>query len=470
MENRLSWGNKIGYGVGTIGKSMSYGLASGFISIYFMTGLGINPAFLGVMFFVARLWDGVNDLLMGAIIDNTHTKWGKFRPWMVLGAVANAAVTVLLFTDPGFRGVSLYVYATVCFILWDMTYTMIDVSYWAMIPALTLEPRDRDQVSMLPRIFGGAAGIVGAFTLQIVDGLGGISGGGFMKYAMITSGVYIVTVLICAGTVRERVVPPPQQKAEKFSLIRSARILFHNDQALVIVVIMILFNLAINLTNAVTVFYFVFVIGSRDQYSFFTILLGASQAIGLLGYPLFSRWFGRNRVNIGSLILPCVGYALMFLATSFFNGQFLPFAAAAFVMSVGFGSMGVMQNVMLADAVDYGEWRRGERHEGVIFSMLTFLSKVAAGLSALITMMGFAIVGFEGKENSPATPQTVACIEFMMYILPPLILLVALAVYFKKFRLKPALVEQVSREIQERRKIETPEIQERRETEPPWEG
>ena len=451
MENRLTWGNKLGYGAGTIGKSLSYGLASGFISLYFLNGLGLEPAFLGVMLFLARIWDGVNDLLMGAIIDHTHSRWGKFRPWMVIGAVANAAVTVLLFTNPGLEGAGLYIYATVCFILWDMTYTMIDVSYWSMIPALTLDAKDRDQVSMLPRIFGGAAGIVGAFTLQIVDKLGGVAHGGFMKYAMITSGLYILTVMICVASVRERVAPPAQQQREKFSLIRSAKILFHNDQALVIVVIMILFNLAINLTNAVSVFYFVFVIGSKDQYSFFTILLGASQAIGLLGFPLFSNWFGRNRVYIGSLILPCVGYMLMFLSTTFLNGQFLPFAAAAFVMSAGFGSMGVMQNVMLADAVDYGEWRTGERNEGVIFSMLTFLSKIAAGLSSLISMAGFAIVGFKGEETAAATPQAVNCIEMMMYILPPLILLVALAVYFKKFKLKPELVEQVSREIQERR-------------------
>ena len=223
MENRLTWRSKIGYGVGTIGKSMSYGLASGFISYWFLSGLGLSPAFLGVMLFVARLWDGVNDLLMGAIIDSTRTKWGKFRPWMVIGAVTNAAVTVLLFTNPGFRGVGLYVYATVCFVLWDMTYTMIDVSYWAMIPALTLDSHDRDQVSMLPRIFGGAAGIVGAFTLQITDKLGGVANGGFMKYALLTSGIYILTVLICAGTVRERIAPPPQQKEERFSLIRSAK-------------------------------------------------------------------------------------------------------------------------------------------------------------------------------------------------------------------------------------------------------
>ena len=451
---KLTGKEKVSYGLGAVGKDMVYMLSASYILYYYQDILGVSAFAMGVILLAARVFDAFNDPIMGVVVAKTRTRWGKFRPWMVIGAVTNAAVTVLLFTNPGFRGVGLYVYATVCFVLWDMTYTMIDVSYWAMIPALTLDSHDRDQVSMLPRIFGGAAGIVGAFTLQITDKLGGVANGGFMKYALLTSGIYILTVLICAGTVRERIAPPPQQKEERFSLIRSAKILFHNDQALVIVVIMILFNLAINLTNAVNVFYFVFVIGSKDQYTFFTILLGASQAIGLLGYPLFSKWFGRNRVNIASLVLPCIGYLLMFLSTLFLHGQFLPFAAAAFVMSAGFGSMGVMQNVMLADAVDYGEWRTGERNEGVIFSMLTFLSKVAAGLSSLITMLGFAAVGFEGKEDSVATPQAVNCIEFMMYILPPLILLVALAIYFKKFKLKPALVKQISHEIQQRRGTE----------------
>lgn len=256
MGKKLSWGTKFGYGFGTFGKSMSYGLANGFISMYFVSVLGLSTEFLAVMFFLARIWDGVNDLLMGTIIDNTKSRLGKFRPWVLSGALLNAVVTVGLFWQPGLKGAALYVFATAMYLLWDASYTMIDVSYWSMIPALTLDSKERDQVSMLPRIIGGAAGIIGAFTMQIVDKLGGpVINGGYLKYAMISSAVYIVTAALCVMTTKENVSMPSQEK-DKFSLGAAARILFSNDQTLVIVGIMILFNLANNLTNAVSPFYF----------------------------------------------------------------------------------------------------------------------------------------------------------------------------------------------------------------------
>lgn len=451
MEKKLSLKTKAGYGFGTFGKSLSYGLSNGFISMYFLSVLGLSSEFLAVMFFIARIWDGVNDLLMGTIIDNTKSRFGKFRPWILIGAVTNALITVGLFWQPGLKGASLYIFATVMYLLWDASYTMIDVSYWSMIPALTLDSKERDQVSMLPRIIGGAAGIVGAFTMQIVDKLGGpVINGGYLKYAMITSAVYIFTAAICVVTAKENVEPVAEVK-EKFSLIKSAKILLGNDQALIIVAIMILFNLANNLTNAASPFYFSFVLENKNMYSMFTIILGASQAIGLLGFPLFSKRFGRNRVYIGSFIIPCIGYGLMILVNLLFGGNFPLFIISAFIMSAGFGSMGVMQNVMLADAVDYGEWKNGQRNEGVIFSMLTFLSKIAAALSSLITMAGFSIVKFGGENATTATPEAVQCIEIIMFVLPPVILICALLIYLRKFKLKPELVSKISEEIKERR-------------------
>lgn len=451
MNDRLSWGKKIGYGTGTLGKSLSYGLANGFIMLYFVSVLRLDTGFLAVMFFLARIWDGVNDLVMGAIIDSTKSKMGKFRPWIITGAVLNAFAVVALFYSPGFIGIGLYIYATLVYLLWDATYTMVDVGYWAMIPALTLDSGERDQVSMIPRIFGGAMGIIGAFTLQIVDKLGGQTvNGGFLMYAIVTGVAYIVTAAICVAVTKERILPAAP-KQEKFSLIKSAKILFSNDQALVIVVIMILFNLAINLTNSVSVFYFKFVLNSQDKYSFFSILLGAAQTIGLFGFPFFSKWFGRDRVYKYSMVLPCIGYMLMACVNALLGGAYVPFLVAAFVMSIGFGSMSVMQNVMLADAVDYGEWKTGERSDGVIFSMLTFLSKVATALSMFITLIGFKIVGFGGEDATYATPQAVKCIETVMFIIPPIILLLALLTYVKKFKLKPVLTGKISAELIERR-------------------
>ena len=117
MGKKLSWKSKFGYGFGAFGKSMSYGLANGFISMYFVSVLGLRTEFLAAMFFAARIWDGVNDLLMGTIIDNTKSKFGKFRPWVLSGALTNALVTIGLFWQPGLKGAALYVFATVMYLL-----------------------------------------------------------------------------------------------------------------------------------------------------------------------------------------------------------------------------------------------------------------------------------------------------------------------------------------------------------------
>jgi len=459
-NDKLSWGTKINYGIGSTGVSLSYGVAYNKASFYLLTVLGLSKKFLAPLFFFARIWDGFNDLIMGTLIDSTHTKLGKFRPWIMAGAVTNALVAVaLLWKPPGINGTGLYVYITALYLLWDATYTMIDVGYYAMIPALSLDQKERDQVAMIPRIFAGAVGIVSAFSLQIMEALGGLTevNTGFFRYALLTSAVYLMTSLYSAALVKERVVQV-QEKQERFSLKQALGILFRNDQAVIVVGIMLLFNLANNLTNGAAIYYFLYEIGSADQYSFFTIILGASQAIGLLGFPFFSKWFGRERVYRFSLILPCVGYLLMALVDRAAAGQYIPFVAAAFVMSTGYGSMSVMQNVMLADAVDYGEYQTGTRNEGIIFSMLTLLSKMAGAFSELIMLITFSVVKFGGEDATEATPQAVSSFKFLMFLLPPLILLATLWLYARKFRLKPELMEGVTAELQRRRAEKNVEI------------
>ncbi len=461
MDDDLKKLTMVEYGIGTIGKSLSYGLTSGKILYYLVNVLRMDKRFLTPMFTILRLWDGVTDLIMGMLIDKTKSRLGKFRPWILLGAVSNAIVAVFMFYKPsGVNGAGLMLYVMFMYLMLDVTYTMVDVGYWAMIPALTLNSRERDAVSMIPRVFGGVAGFVTAFFFQIVDNIGGREvNGGFLNYALLTSAAYIATSVYSGIRVKERVQAPPQME-EAYSLRKAVKVLAGNKQILVVVTIMILFNLANNLTNETAAFYFQYIFGAQpnigEKYtgmlSMYNIMMGASQAIGLLGFPFFSRWFGRTRVYIGSMALPFIGYLVMNLVGVVAPGSFIPFAAAAFLMSAGFGSMGVMQNVMLADAVDYSEYQSGERNEGTIFSTLTFLSKVASSLSYFIVLTTFSAVNF-GGEDAVENPSSAALFSFrfLMYMLPPLILLATMLVYRSKFKLKPDLMQTVTTEIQRRR-------------------
>ena len=181
---KLTWKEKLSYGFGALGKDMVCGLIFTFAMIYFTDVLKISAGFVGSLFFFAKFWDAVNDLGMGIIVDNTRTKWGKFRPWLLIGTIVNAVVFVCLFTNWGLSGTSLYVFAAVMYVLWGMTYTIMDIPYWSMLPNLTKDKREREKLSVIPRIFASIGGslIVGGFGLQIIEFLGK----GYAKIGMIT--------------------------------------------------------------------------------------------------------------------------------------------------------------------------------------------------------------------------------------------------------------------------------------------
>lgn len=451
-EGAMLLREKVGFGIGPVGKNMASSLVYGsFLSLYFMQVFGISPAYLSVMFLLCRVWDGLNDLFMGAIIDAVHSRFGKFKPWIVAGAVTNALCTILIYFDPGFRGVGIYIWATVLYVLCDMTFTMIDVSYWALVPAMTFDRNERDQLAVIPRITGAVGGIVSSFTLNIVDKLGGRgSNGGFIKYALIASAVYILTSALCAANVKERVVSV-RVSGERFSLIKAAKVLLGNDQALAVVVIMTLFNTANCITTGVLMYYFMYVLEKDSIYGFIGIATGAIQGIGTLGFPLLAKKIERNKAYLLAYILPAIGYAIMALVGFGSNVNVILFILSCVAPFLGYGAMSVMQTVMLADAVDYGEWKTGERNEGTIFSMLTFLSKIANGLSQAIIFGVFALVKFDAEAETLPTSQAITSFKLLLFAAPVIFLVLAFVIHKAKFRLKPELTEKISAELEERR-------------------
>lgn len=132
LDGKIPGRIKYTFALGALGKDMIYGMIATFSMIYFTDIIKVNPVFIGVMFFVAKLWDAFNDLFMGMIVDNTRSRWGKFIPWLVIGTLVNSIVFVVLFTDFHLDGVGLCVFATAAYILWGMTYTIMDIPYWSI--------------------------------------------------------------------------------------------------------------------------------------------------------------------------------------------------------------------------------------------------------------------------------------------------------------------------------------------------
>lgn len=445
----------LGFGVGAVGMDMSYGLFNSFLTKYLTDVLLLNSTFLLIVPTLARIWDGINDPMMGTIVDNTKSRLGKFRPWIMCGAVLNAIALTFLFTNPGFEvsstsiNVKLYIYAAVMYVLWGMTNTMIDIPYWSMVPALTSDPRKRNIVSSIPRFFSGFGQIlVSVLTVKMVATLGkGNDSVGYSRWAMIAGIVLIIGATITVTTTKEHGSTPPK---EKFTLKKAFSTVKANDQLLIFMLAALLFNTGWYITNAMGLYFFDNVLGKKDLYSIFSAISGVGQALGLFLLPVLSEKFTRRRVIQGAMCLTVLGYIGMFvfgpiLMTSNMM-MFIPFAVFALLACMGVGCIFVSQTVMLADIVDYGEYSLGYRSESIVFSMKGFLQKLAYTIQSIVIALGLKFSHYDATLPLQ-TELTKNSISVMMFIIPPIFIIMSLIIFTKKYKLHGELADKVNKFI-----------------------
>ncbi len=444
----LSFSEKYGYGFGAVGKDMVYAVVAGFYLKFATDTLGVNPAFMGILFFVARIWDAFNDPLMGAVVDHTKSRWGKFRPWILIGTAVNALVLVFLFYSPGLEASGLLVWVSVTYILWGMTYTIMDIPYWSIIPSLTEDEGERNLVSTIPRIFAALGNLLtNVFSLSMIERLGrGDDARGYLAWATAIAGIFLLSSLVTVIFAREKIVVPLKAP---FSFKELFRTLFANDQLLVIVGSMVLFQATINLTTSLGLYYFQYDLGNIHLYSTFALVAGAGQVAAMLLFPTAARLIGRRRIFYLSVFLPIIGYSLMLVLGLRFGAAILPLGIAGFILFMGLGSSNVLTTVMLADAVDYGEHKLGYRSESVVFSMQTFLVKFATALSGLISGVGLFAIGY--RKNEVQSAATIGGLRLLMFGLPPLLLLAALFIYRRRFRLDGETMAAIREDLHRRR-------------------
>jgi len=460
-KNRDKTGRKtylryIGYGVGAIGMDLSYGLFNTFLFKYFTDILLILPSYIALMSFAARIWDGINDPMMGTIVDNTRSKYGKFRPWILLGAVLNAVVLVFLFTNPGFRvdgkvNVGLYAYVALMCVLWDMSNTIVDIPYWSMVPTLTTDPQKRNIVATIPRFFSGLGQIViiilSPLMIPLLGNTEGLNQKGYTYWTAICGLFLILGCTVTFFSTRQITgTIHTEEPEERFTLRKAYQTVKNNDQLLIFMLVAILSNTGWYLVNGLSTYYFEDVLGNLNLISLFGMIAGGGQAAGLVLLPTLSRKMERNTVIKLALIGTIVGYFGMYFFGSVIN--FFPlFALFGVVCCMGVGCSFVSQTVMLADIVDYGAWKLGYRSDSIVFSMKSLLQKVAYSIQSLVIGFGLSLSHYNGALSAqPDSAKT--GISMMMFLIPPLLSLCALLLFSAKYKLDGAKMRQVKEELE----------------------
>ncbi|MGL4946657.1 MAG: melibiose:sodium transporter MelB [Cetobacterium sp.] len=444
---------KLSYGLGALGKDYACAIVYIFLMYYFTDVLGLAPAFVGTLFLVARMWDAINDPAMGMLVDNTRSKWGKFRPWIMIGTLLNAITVVGMFTIPeAFVGTKLYIYISVMYILWGMTYTVMDIPFWSMIPSLSTDKKEREEIAVVPRIFASLAWLsLGSFGLPLIAFLGkGNEAKGFSLLSLGIAAVFILTTIVTVVNVKEQVTT--KKAAEKINLKHAFRLILKNDQLVALIGTILMFNLMSQISGGVAIYYFKYVVGMEKLFSVFTGFSGIAEISSLMMFPLLSRKIGRKKVFFLGCGLPVIGFLMLFISGIVAPANLILVAASGIVAKLGSGLTLGISTVMLADVVDYGEFKFGSRNESVIFSVQTLLVKSASAISGWLIGMGLSLVGY--VPNVVQNSSSILGIKYLMIVFPILLSIFGYVIYKKYYKLNGDYYDEVMDAVNNKREVE----------------
>ncbi len=453
---RLSIKEKISYGLGAVGKDMVYMLSASYILYYYQDILGVNAIAMGVILMIARVFDAFNDPIMGVVVAKTRTRWGKFRPWLLIGTITNAVILYIMFSaPPALNGSGLIAYAAITYILWGVTYTMMDIPFWSMIPAFTEGGKEREGLTTLARSCAGVgSAVVTIITMKCVYVLGqGNEREGFRWFALIIAVLFIAFTVFACITIKEK----STVDVESPSVKQMFKALVQNDQAMTVVITIVLINCALYITSNLLIYFFKYDFGGDTWYNSYTLFNTFGGAIQILSmmlfFPLLRKFMSTTKVFYVSIVMAIAGYgALLILSFTNMSSVYLLFIPG-FLVFTAFGMLTVLTTVFLANTVDYGELKNSRRDESVIFSMQTFVVKLASGLAALIASVCLTVCNLSNDTSQAAAAgaeSSVVGLRLTMAVFPIIGLVIAVIIFYRKYILTEEKLEEIAAKLRSR--------------------
>ena len=449
MEKR----NRLTFGLGTIGRDMIYSLVSMYLIFYLTDVVSLPRAtmwWVAGFILVARVFDALTDPVMGFVVDNTRTRWGKFKPWIALGAVVTAVFTVLLFADFGLGGAAFVLVFALLYFFWGLGYTANDISYWSMLPSLSTSQKERERIGAVARICanGGMFFVVAAIvplTAFLGQRLGSTQRGWF-AFAFIVTVVMLVGQCVTLFGVRE---PRRFRGAWQGTPLRELlRIIYRNDQLFVTAIAMSLFMIGYVTTASFGLFFFVYAYGDEGMYPIFALMLGVSQITALAVFPLFSRRFDRRTLYTAAIVLVTVGYLVFFFAPVYS----MPFIGTAGVMIfVGQSFVQLLMLMFLADSVDYGHWKLGKRNDSITFSLQPLINKMGGAVAGGVVSFVVILSGIHQAETAAdVPPEGLLMMRIAMLLFPLLCIVVSYVVWRVGYKIDGAFYERILSDLRAR--------------------
>lgn len=447
--------NRFTYGFGTVGRDMVYTLISMYLMYYLTDVLSLSTNVLWwvtAIILGARIFDALNDPVMGVIVDNTNTKWGKYKPWILTGVVLSGIITILLFVDFGLKGAAYIVVFGVLYVLWGITYTMNDISYWSMMPSLSKNQSEKEIIGSIARICA-SVGLFAVVTLivPITTALSEVVGSlqkAYLVFAIVLVAImWIFQSITLLGVKEDRSIV---NKTEHTTLKEMVKVIFKNDQLLFTAISMALFMIGYMTTTSFGLYYFKYVYGDEGMYSIFAVVLGVSQIVAMVTFSLLTKIMKRKTLYLVATFMVVIGYIIFFFAP---NTTMLYIGIAGVLIFIGEAFIQLMMLMFLTDSVEYGEWKFGKRNGSVTLSIQSFINKLGGAIANGIVG---AIVIVSGMETATGaadmTQEGLLILKVAMLIFPLVCIVIGFIVYRSKYILDEKMYAKIVEELNERNK------------------
>lgn len=443
MDKRVSLKEKLAYGIGDGGCNFVWTTIGSFLTLYYTDSVGISAAVVGTIMLITRLLDGVSDLGMGFLIDRTNTRWGKARPWLLWTSFPMGIGLVLLFNIPdswSLQGKTIYAFITYI-IMAAFIYTACNLAYNTLLSFVASDPKERVSMSSI-RFFCtmGVVLIISYNTMNLVDKFGWF--GMSVVFGMIATVLLLITFLFTT----ERNEPVVKKDEEKKSVIESFKILFKNKYFIFVTLIFVINYTALGLSNGIRIYFARDILGNAGVFGTLTLAFILPKMFGNLVFPKVSKKFGNWKCLMVGYGLEILGIIVILL---------MPHNITVAIIGLIINGIGGIPHTaglfaMVADVVDYGEWKSGERIDGLTYSATSFGMKVGTGLGSAVVGWGLAWGGYNATL-AQQTESTLFAIKALFTYVPLVLFIIGAIILF--FANIDKIYPQIQKDLEERRGV-----------------
>ncbi|HEX2986317.1 MAG TPA: glycoside-pentoside-hexuronide (GPH):cation symporter [Caproiciproducens sp.] len=391
---------KVSYFFGNLGELTAASIMSSFLLIFYTDIVKLNPAAVGTLFLIARIFDSVNDVFIGYIIDHLPaTRWGRFRPWVAVLGIIAAVNFCVLWLGPSMATTGKLAIAYVTYLLMGITYSGMDVSLGSLLPCMTYDDKERNSLSIvkgLATIIGNGIPVVVMVPLVAMFPT---PRQGYHTIIVVVSILTLIFTAICAAGVRERVVPA---KKEKYPVSVTLKILFKTPPIAVYFLAVFTIMAGMQIRGGSVMYYLTYNLGNAGLMSAFSAGTLVAMLLGIVVFPKIATKTEKKYVMVACFIITAVGFLSTYLIPyKYVTLIILSNAFACF----GEGGFTAVYSALQADLVDYVEWKHGYRAEGAVVSLNAFVMKLGMALGGAVPAYILAMYGYQtgSAKQSPAT-------------------------------------------------------------------